>query len=189
MSYFLSFSGSQSKFSRAGYLLWNIGSLLERRQINFGAIHAVDLPQELSSDTRLIDQFVDETVAQIQFAKAILLVVPYVKEESLGLLQSLLSRLPTDTFRGKPIVLFVTGGAAGHVALIEQALQSSLLRLGVSAVAARVHLSSSDWIIIGNERPRLSRITEREIADALDLVIRGISTRKPADYSLAEYAG
>ena len=42
MSYFLSITGSPTKFSKSGFLLRNIGSILEEREIDFRAIHALD---------------------------------------------------------------------------------------------------------------------------------------------------
>ena len=44
MSYFLSIAESQTKFSKAGFLLRTTGSILEQRAIELRAIHAVDLP-------------------------------------------------------------------------------------------------------------------------------------------------
>ena len=88
MTQFLSFSGSPSKFSRSGYLLWNIGWILEKRSIDFSAVHAVDLPPEDLSDGLLLEQFIAETVQEIDSSDSILLVVPFVKESEMGLLQS-----------------------------------------------------------------------------------------------------
>jgi NAD(P)H-dependent FMN reductase len=51
MTYFLTLSGSLTKFSKSGFLLRAIGSILEQRAIELRAIHAIDLPiGEESSD-------------------------------------------------------------------------------------------------------------------------------------------
>jgi FMN reductase len=183
MSHFLSFSGSPSKFSRSGYLLWNIGSLLEKRSIELGAIHAVDLPREDPSESALVELFIAETVLQIDSARAILLVVPFVHETGVGLIRSLFDLLPDDALLGKPIILFLMGGTSTDVATVEQSLSASLFRLGAPVIARRVHLRSTDWIAVGDERPRLARAAEREVTGALDLVIKSIAVRESAPTS------
>ena len=62
----------------------------------------------------------------------------------------------------------------GHVAILERALRQTLFRLGTKTVAARVHLGTGGWLIVADDRPRLSRGAEREIAQAIDLVLRGL---------------
>jgi FMN reductase len=180
MSHFLSFSGSPVKFSRSGYLLWSIGSLLEKRSIEFSAIHAVDLPREDPSDSTLVELFIAETVLQIDSARAILLVVPLVHEAGVGLIQSLFDLLPDDALLGKPIILFLMGGTSTDVATVERNLSASLLRLGAPVIARRVQLRSTDWIAVGDDRPRLSRTAEREVTGALDFTIKSIAAQESA---------
>ncbi len=172
MSYLLSISGSPTKFSKSGFLLRSIGSILEERLINFQAIHALDLPPEEPGTRRIAAQFVVDAIEQIELASAIVIITPANKEGSPGLLTSLLDLLPDNVFSGKPVLLFVTGGFPGHVAFLEQTLREVFFRLGTKAFAARVHIGTGNWIIVGDDRPRLSRETEKEIAKALDLVLQ-----------------
>jgi FMN reductase len=176
---FLSFSGSLNKFSKSGYLLQSLGSLLEQRSIEFGAVHGVDLPEKDLAGGRLVKQFVADTVAQIETANAVLLLVPFSRGKKIGTLGELLDLLPDNVFSGKAILLFVTGGQPGDIPLVERDLQPALFRLGALVIAARVHLQTSDWIVVGDDRPHPSRMAIREIAEALDFVIRGISIRVP----------
>ena len=109
------------------------------------AIHAVDLPIGEDTERDLTDQFIADTIDQIQQAAAILLLTPATKEGVPTLLLTLLERLPDNSFFKKPVLLFATGGLAAHVAVLERALRHQLLRLGATAIAARVHLGTGNW--------------------------------------------
>jgi FMN reductase len=172
MPYFLALTGSTTKFSKTGFLLRSIGSILEQRSLEFRAIHASDLPPDEPATHRIAGQFVADTSEQIEQASAILLVTPASKESSPTLLASLLDLVPDKAFGTKPILLFATGGLPGQVAILERALREALFRLGTKSVAARVHIGTGGWLIIGDNRPRLSRSAEREITRAIDLVLR-----------------
>jgi hypothetical protein len=58
------------------------------------------------------------------------------------------------------------------VPILERALRETLFRLGTKTVAARVHIGTGGWLIVGDNRPRLSRGAEREITQAIDLILR-----------------
>jgi FMN reductase len=187
MSYFITISGSPTKFSKSGFLLRSLGSILEERAIEFRAIHALDLPPGDPINRRIISQFIADTVEQIQQAMAIALVTPATKESSPTLLASLLDLLPDNTFSKKPVLLFATGGLPGQVAILERALRQILLRLGTTTIAARVHIGTGSWILVGDDRPRLSRGAEREVAYSIDLILRTINPKdvKAASLELA----
>jgi NAD(P)H-dependent FMN reductase len=172
MSYFLALSGSPIKFSKSGFLLRSIGGILEKRGLEFQAIHASDLPPDEPATRRIATQFVADAAEQIKHASAIVIVTPTTKESSPTPLNSLLDRIPDNAFEKKPILIFATGGLPGHVAVLEHALKQTFLRLGTKIVAARVHVGTGGWVIVGDERPRLARGAEREIAHAIDLVLR-----------------
>jgi len=172
MSYFLALTGSPIKFSKSGFLLRSIGSILEQRAIEFHAVHASDLPPNEPSTRRIAAQFVADAIEQIKQASAIVIVTPATKESSPTLLASLLDLLPDNAFQRKPVLLFATGGLPGQVAILERALRQTFFRLGTKIVAARVHIGTGGWIIVGDDRPRLSRGAEREIAHSIDLVLR-----------------
>jgi FMN reductase len=178
MSYLLSITGSPTKFSKSGFLLRNIGSILEEREIDFRAIHALDLPPDEPETRRVAAQFVADAIEQIELATAILIVIHAHKESTPALLTSLLNLFPNGLFSRKPILLFVTGGFPGHVAFLERSLSGLLYRLGTKALAARVHIGTGSWIIVGHDRPRLSRTAEREVARAIDLVLQIVRPAK-----------
>lgn len=187
MSYFIALSGSPTKFSKSGFLLRSVGSILEERAIEFRVIHALDLPPSDLANRRIASQFIADTVEQIQQATAIVLVTPATKESSPTLLASVLDLLPDNIFSKKPVLLFATGGLPGQVAIMERALRQILLRLGTTTMAARVHVGTGSWIIVGDERPRLSRGAEREVAHSIDLILRTINPKdaKAASRELA----
>jgi len=172
MSYFIALTGSTTKFSKSGFLLRSIGSILEKRSLEFRAIHASDLPPDEPDTHRIATQFVADADEQIEQAAAILLVTPATKEISPTLLASLLDLLPGNAFGTKPVLLFATGGLPGQVAILERALREPLFRLGTKTIAARVHIGTGGWLIVGENRPRLTRSAEREITRAIDLVLR-----------------
>jgi FMN reductase len=184
MSYFLALSGSLTKFSKSAFLLRTVGSILEQRAIEFRVIHAVDSPAVNDTNHDLTDQFVADTADEARQASAILLLTPATKESVPALLSTLLGRLEDDLFLGKPVVLFATGGLPGHVAVLERALRHELLRLGTMTVAARVHIGTGSWITIGNDRPRLSRGAEQEVARSIDLTLKGIRLKELREQSL-----
>ena len=82
MSYFLALTGSTTKFSKSGFLLRSIGSILEERSIQFQAIHALDLPPNEPATHRIAREFLGDATEQIEQASAILLVTPVTKESS-----------------------------------------------------------------------------------------------------------
>jgi NAD(P)H-dependent FMN reductase len=184
MIYFLTLSGSSTKFSKSGFLLRATGSILEQRSIEFRAIHAVDLPVGEEANRDLADQFVADTADQVQQAAAILLLTPATKETAPTLLTTLLQQLPKNSFLRKPILLFATGGLPAHVAVLERALRRELLRLGTTSIAARVHIGTGSWITAGNDRPRLSRGAEGEVAQAIDLALRGLRLTERKEFTL-----
>jgi FMN reductase len=187
MSYFITLSGSPTKFSKSGFLLRSFGSILEERGIESRVIHALDLPPSDPGNRRIASQFVADTVEQIQQASAIVLVTPATKESSPTLLALLLELLPDNAFSKKPVLLFATGGLPGQVAILERALRQILFRLGTTTIAARVHIGTGNWILVGDDRPRLSRGTEREVAHSIDLLLRAINPKdaKAASLELA----
>ena len=171
MPYFLALTESTTKQSKSGFLLRSIGSILEQRSVEFRAVHASDLSPSEPVTRRIANQFVADAAEQILQASALIIVTPATKESSPTLLTSLLDLLPDNAFGRKPVLLFATGGLPGHVALLERALKPTLYRLGTKTVAARVHIGTGSWLIVGDDRPRVSRGAEREIAHALDLVL------------------
>jgi FMN reductase len=120
MSYFLSITGSQTRFSKSGFLLRTTGSILEQRAIELRTIHAVDLPVGEIAHRDLTDQFIADTTDQVQQATAILLLTPATKESVPTLLLALLERLPDNSFFDKPVLLFATGGLPAHVPVLER---------------------------------------------------------------------
>jgi FMN reductase len=178
MAYFLTLSGSPTKFSKSGFLLRSLGLLLQERAIEFQVVHALDLPPNEPATRRIANQFVADTVEQIQQAAAIALVTPATKESSPTLLASVLDLLPDQIFSKKPILLLATGGLPGQVAILERALRQILSRLGTTTITARVHVGTGSWIIVGDDRPRLSRGAEREVAHAIDSIL---GTMRPKD--------
>jgi NAD(P)H-dependent FMN reductase len=123
------------EFSKAGFLMRTIGSILEQRSIELRAIHAVDLAIPEDGDPDLTDQLIADSADQVQHAAAILLLTPATKETVPTLLIRLLERLPGKSFFDKPVLLFATGGLPAHVAVIERALRHELLRLGTTTMA------------------------------------------------------
>jgi FMN reductase len=184
MSYFLALSGSPTKFSKSGFLLRTVGSILEQRAIEFRVIHAVGLPAAADTNHNLTNQFIADTGEEVRQASAILLLTPATKESVPALLSTLLGRLADDLFLGKPVLLFATGGLPAHVGVLERALRHELVRLGTRTIAARVHLGTGSWITIGNDRPRLSRGAEQEVARSIDLTLKGIRLKELREQSL-----
>ncbi|MBV9391032.1 MAG: NAD(P)H-dependent oxidoreductase [Verrucomicrobia bacterium] len=182
MSYFIALSGSPTKFSKASFLLQSVRWILDERAVEFRVVHAVDLPPIGPATSRIADQFIADTIEQIQKAAAVVLVAPATKDSSPALLTSLLDFLPKNTFSSKPVLLLATGGLPGQVAILERALRHILFRLGTTSIAGRVHIGTGSWLFVGDDRPRLSRGAEREVAHAIDLVLRTVN---PKDVSLA----
>ena len=71
MPYFITLSGSPTKFSKSGFLLRSVALILEERAIEFRAVHALDLPSSEPATRRIANQFIADTVEQIERAAAI----------------------------------------------------------------------------------------------------------------------
>ena len=129
-------------------------------------------------------QFVADAVEQIEQASAIVIVTPATKESSPTLLTSLLDLLPDNAFGRKPVLLFATGGLPGHVAILERALNRHSFD-SAPRQSPPVSISApGGWLIVGDDRPRLSRGAEREIAHAIDLVLRVVKPEEQGEISL-----
>jgi FMN reductase len=176
MPFFLSLSGSPTKFSKSGFLLQAIGSVLEKRNFKLRTIYALDLPDESG-------RFMANALKQVQQASAVVLLTRDAKGDSPQLLTNLLDRLPANALDKKPVVLVATGGFPGHLIAIEHMLKPTLIHLGATAIAARVHIGNGSWSI-SDDKPKLSRRAEHEIAEALDLVLHGLNLRKPDSAAL-----
>ena len=92
MTYFLALSGTPTKFSKSGFLLRTVGSILEQRAIGFRVIHALDFPT--AEDHDLTDQFIADTADEVRQASAILLLTPATKEIVPALLSTAMTRSP-----------------------------------------------------------------------------------------------
>src|SRR2546430_14282448 len=108
MPFFISLSGSPTKFSRSGFLLRSIETVLERRNIELRTTHAVDLVPERSAGAAA-KLFLSDALQQLEQAIAIILLTRVTKATSLEMLNSLLERFPNDSFTGKPVLLVATG--------------------------------------------------------------------------------
>jgi NAD(P)H-dependent FMN reductase len=131
----------------------------------------------------LTAQFIADITEQVLQATAILLLTPATKESVPTLLLTLLEQLPDNSFFDKPVLLFANGGLPAHVPVLERSLRHELLRLGTTTIAARVHIGSGSWITVANDRPRLSRSAETEIAYSIGIVLRRIQLRESKDFS------
>jgi FMN reductase len=177
MSFFFSLSGSPTKFSKSGFLLRAIEFILEKRDFELRTAHAIDFDREHLA-TSASNRFIADVRQEIRRATAVLLISGVAKGNSIQLLSSLLDVLPDDALAEKPVLLLATGGFPGHVLTLEHVLKPTLLRLGAPTFAARVHLGDGSWRIAVDNQLRVSLEAEREITDALDLVLRGVFLRK-----------
>ena len=174
-----------TKFSKSGFLLRSIASILEQRTIEFHAIHASDLPPNEPATLRIANQFVADTIEQIETRFG------YCDRDTRdegeftdAAYFTCLTSFPTRPLSRKPLLLFATGGLPGHVAILERALRQTFFRLGTKIVAARVHIGTGGWVIVGDDRPRLSRGAEREISRAIDLVLGVVKPKESKERSL-----
>ena len=177
MPFFFLLSGSPTKFSKTGFLLQAIESILKKRNVELRTAHKVDFDREQFAPGTP-NGFITKTCNEITRAMAVVLVSSVVKESSTRLLASLLDVLGDNVFARKPVVLIATGGFPAQVLTVEHMLKPTLLRLGTPTVAARVHLGAGYWRIVADGQLRLSHEGEQEITDALDLVLRGVVLRR-----------
>lgn len=181
MPYFISLSSSPTEFTKTGLLFRAIESILEQRGVEFRIARAEDFGRE----------HLPSTHAQIQRAAAVILSTSVVTEISLRLLAAMLEALGDDALAGKPVVLVVAGGFRGQALTVEHQLKPVLLRLGTATIAARVHLGIENWRFAANGSLHQSDEVERELAEAVDLVLRGIVLRqeKQLAFATAQHLG
>ena len=168
MPYFISLSSSPTEFTKTGLLFRAIESILEQRGVEFRIARAVDFGREHLPSTQL----------EIQRAAAVILSTSVVTEISPRLLATMLETLGNDVLAGKPVVLLVAGGFRGQALTVEHRLKPELLRLGTATIAARVHLGVENWRFTADGRLHQSDEVERELAEAVDLVLHGILLRR-----------
>ena len=151
MSHFLALTGSSTKFSKSGFLLRSIGSILAQRAVEFHAVHASDLPPNEPATRRLAIQFVQDAGELIEHASAIVIVTPATKESLPTLLTSLLEAKRLDLVRellpgtGLIAVLIDPQFAQAEAQLreLEEAARTLSLRLDVLKASDEAELDAA----------------------------------------------
>lgn len=103
----------------------------------------------------------DEAVAAVQRADAIVVVTPTINASFSGLLKSFLDVLPPDALRSVPTTIAATGGTQRHTLVLDQAVRPMLGYQRAIVLPSCLYVTADEW-----EGPRPVPALAERIASA-----------------------
>ena len=143
MTTILTLSGSPSSPSRSSAVLAWTRRLLAQEGSRTDALQVRDLPAEAVLHGQFSHPAIQESVARIAAADAVILATPVYKAAYAGILKAFLDLLPQDALAGKVVLPIVTGGSLAHLLVLDYALGPVLSALGARHVLRGVYLPDS----------------------------------------------
>lgn len=163
----LTLSDSPSANSRSSAVLAYVRQWLQQKGLQVEAVSVRDIPPDDLFHVRFDSPAVEEAVAKIQRAQAVVLATPVYKAAYTGVLKAFLDLLPQDLLVGKPILPIALGGSLAHLLVIEYALKPVLHALGADRILKGVYVVDTQVKAVG-EKVQLDEEVEQRLQDALN---------------------
>lgn len=130
MSNVVIIAGSPSKRSRlTGLIDYSAGKLGEAGTV-VNIIHVADLPAEDVVQAKFDSPAIQDALALVQAADAVIVSTPVYKAAYSGVLKLFLDLIPQEGLKGKLALPLVIGGSIAHLLAIDYALKPVLAALG-----------------------------------------------------------
>ncbi|MGI5290168.1 CE1759 family FMN reductase [Nonomuraea polychroma] len=118
------------------------GTTVTVRSIDLGSL-AVDVAQGLVSG--MPNPKVQEIIAQIAQADAIIAATPVYKAGISGLFKSFADLIDNDLLIAKPVILAATGGSARHAMVVDEQLRPLFAFLRALPMPTSLYAAPEDW--------------------------------------------
>lgn len=133
--------GSPSAASRSQALARAVAGLLPRHEVVWVRLRELPAQALLSADTA--DRLLQQAIAAVASARAVIVATPIYKAAYSGLLKTFIDLLPPETLRGKPVLPLATGGSSAHLLAIDYALKPVLAALGARDILDAVYATDA----------------------------------------------
>jgi len=133
--------GSPSAASRSQALARAVAGLLPRHEVQWLRLRELPAASLLSGDPS--DLLLQQAVAAVATARAVVVATPIYKAAYSGLLKTFIDLLPPETLRGKAVLPLATGGSAAHLLAIDYALKPVLASLGARDILDAVYATDA----------------------------------------------
>jgi FMN reductase len=126
MAHVLAVSGSPMKVSRSAVLLRHVTNILAAHGHTVDTLRIRDLPSEALLHAHFDDPQIQESLARLERADALVVATPVYKAAFSGLLKSWLDLAPQYGLHGKSVLPLATGGSVAHALALDYALRPVL---------------------------------------------------------------
>ena len=175
MSLIVTLSGSPSFPSRSQAVADQVGEWLRAEGWEVQALNVRNLPAQALLHARTDAPEVQEALALVQRAEALVVTTPVYKASFSGVLKSFLDLLPQFGLRGKTVLPLLTGGTIAHVLALDyglrpvlQSLDPRLVVSGLFVLDKLITVGADGGVTVDAEiAPRLEAITKMFI-DAIE---------------------
>ena len=133
--------GSPSAASRSQALARAVAGLLPRHDVQWLRLRELPASALLSADAS--DALLQQAIAAVASARAVVVATPIYKAAYSGLLKTFVDLLPPETLRGKTVLPLATGGSAAHLLAIDYALKPVLAALGARDILDAVYATDA----------------------------------------------
>lgn len=130
MSHVVIIAGAPSKRSRLTGLTDYSAHTLNRAGISVEVIQVADLPAEDLPQAKFDSPAIQDALAIVDAADAVIVATPVYKAPYSGVLKLFLDLIPQEGLRGKVTLPLVIGGSIAHLLAIDYALKPVLTALG-----------------------------------------------------------
>lgn len=139
--------GSPSVPSSSSRLLLHIGERLAVQGHRYSRLHVRDLPPKALLHMDCSDAAIEQALAAVAAADAIVVATPVYKASYSGILKAFLDLLPQDGLAGKVVLPIATGGSQSHMLALDYALRPVLHALAARQVLASIYATSQqlEW--------------------------------------------
>ncbi len=173
MSNIVIISGSPSKPSRSLAISAYLEKRIKAEGLNASTISVRDLPAEDLLFANFNSPKIQEVLAQIEQAQAVIIVSPVYKASYPGVLKALLDFIPEKGFVDKVVLPVVTGGTAAHLLTLEYAIKPIASVLGSQEILKGVYFVDSQ---IGYHEDQVTFI-DAEIESRLQTSLNDLLSR------------
>lgn len=182
MSHVVTIAGSPSASAKTCGVLEYACRVAKRNGLQTHCLAVRDLPAEDLLHANFRSAAIQEAIAWIDQAEAVIVATPVYKTAYSGILKAFLDLLPRNALQGKTVLPVAIAGAPGHLLAIDYALRPVLAALGASHVLRGVYIAESQIQFDHGGTPHL----EEDVAERLSAGIEEMATtlHRALDYSI-----
>ena len=143
-------AGSPSPASRSLGVVEYAARLAKEQGLHTFSINVRDFNPEDLFFGRVDSPAIQNSIAVLNQAHAVIIATPIYKASYSGLLKAFLDLLPQDILAGKVILPIATGGSPAHLLAIDYALKPVLAALGANHILNGIYVLDSQVKVISS---------------------------------------